>query len=148
VIILDTNVLSALMRSEPDVAVVEWLDEQPAESVWTTAVTVFEIWTGISLLDSGPRKDTLHTLFAALLTELLDGRVLAFDERAAREAGALAAARQRAGRVAEIRDVQIAGVALARKATVATRNVRHFVWPEVDVVNPWDPGSTAVKRGD
>lgn len=147
-IILDTNVLSALMRSKPDVPVVEWLDAQPAESVWTTAVTVFEIWTGISLLDPGQRRDTLHTLFTGLLAEVLDGRVLPFDERAAHEAGALAAARQRAGKVAEIRDVQIAGVALARRATVATRNVRHFVWPEVDVVNPWDPTPPTATRGD
>lgn len=140
-IILDTNVLSALMRSEPDAVVVDWLDGQAAESVWTTAVTVFEVWTGIALLEPGRRRDSLTAIFAELLTDILDGRVLSFDTAAARHAGALAAARQRKGRVAEIRDVQIAGIALSRKAIVATGNVRHFVWPQVNVLNPWEPGS-------
>lgn len=139
-IILDTNVLSAVMRSTPDAVVVEWLDSQPTESVWTTAVTVFEIWTGITLLDDSARRDALLTSFETLLTDLLDGRVLPFDEAAAQHGGVLAAQRQRAGRVAEIRDVQIAAIALTRRATVATRNVRHFQWPSVKVVNPWDGG--------
>lgn len=145
-IIVDTNVLSALMRSEPDAVVVDWLDRQSAESVWTTAVTVFEVWTGIGLLEPGRRRDSFTAVFGELLTDVLDGRVLSFDEAAARHAGALAAARQRQGRVAEIRDVQIAGIALSRRATVATGNVRHFEWSQVNVVNPWEPGSP-LQRG-
>jgi predicted nucleic acid-binding protein len=138
VIILDTNILSALMRSTPDAVVVEWLDNQPTESVWTTAVTVFEIWTGITLLDNSQRREGLTASFQTVLTDFLDGRVLPFDEAAAHYGGVLAAQRQRAGKVAEIRDVQIAAIALARRGTVATRNARHFRWPTVKVVNPWD----------
>jgi toxin FitB len=97
VILLDTNVVSALMRSEPDPIVVAWLDELPPESVWTTSIT--------RLRDS-------HGL-------------------------GLAAERRRAGRTVEIRDVQIAGIAAARKATLATGNLRHFEGLGLALVNPW-----------
>ena len=140
-IILDTNVLSALMRPRPDEVVVRWLDGQAAESVWTTAVTVFELWAGITLLEDQARKVALTASMDELLVGVLDGRVLPFDDAAARHGGELTAQRQRAGRIAEIRDVQIAGICMARNATVATRNIRHFHWPGVRVVNPWDADS-------
>lgn len=136
-IVLDTNVLSALMKTAPDPAVVQWLDQQPAESMWTTAVTVFEIRTGIDLLTEGRRRNQLDVMFSDLLAYDLNGRVQAFDQSAAQAAGAIAATRQRQGRVVEIRDVQIAGIAASRHATVATRNVRHFEGTGVDLVNPW-----------
>jgi predicted nucleic acid-binding protein len=137
VIILDTNVVSAVMRTQPDRNVVAWLDEQPAESVWTTSVTVFEVRTGIELLETGRRRKRLAEAFAALLEEELQGRVQAFDLPAAEVAGDLAANQQRAGRRAEIRDVQIAGIAAVRRATLATRNLRHFEGLGVRLVDPW-----------
>jgi predicted nucleic acid-binding protein len=137
VILLDTNVVSALMQRAPEAAVVSWLDDQPAESVWTTAITVFEVRTGLGLLDAGKRRRELEQAFDQLLEEELEGRVQAFDQRAAAAAGAIAATRQRAGRSVEIRDVQIAGIAAARRATLATRNLRHFDGLGVSVVNPW-----------
>lgn len=137
-IVLDTNVLSALMRDTPDPVVVEWLDNQPTESVWTTAVTVFEIRTGIALLAPSRRRTRLDEMFFQLLDEDLDGRVQSFDPTAAIAAGAIAAAQQRVGRVVEIRDVQIAGIAASRHATIATRNTRHFDETGVNLVNPWD----------
>ncbi|MEZ0367309.1 type II toxin-antitoxin system VapC family toxin [Mycobacterium sp. pUA109] len=136
-ILLDTNVLSALMRDAPDPAVVEWLDHQPAESIWTTSVTVFEIRTGIELF-APSRRQRLDGLFSRLLDEDLDGRVQSFDLTAAIVAGTIAADRQRSGRAVEIRDVQIAAIAASRHATVATRNTRHFEGTGVEVVNPWD----------
>jgi len=136
-IVLDTNVLSALMRDTPDPAVVEWLDNQPAESIWTTSVTVFEIRTGIELLVPGRRRKRLDKMFSQLLEEDLDGRVQFFDLTAAIAAGTIAATRQRAGRALEIRDVQIAGIAVARHATVATRNTRHFDATGIELVDPW-----------
>jgi predicted nucleic acid-binding protein len=139
VILLDTNVVSALMQRAPDTAVVSWLDDQPAESIWTTAITVFEVRTGLGLLDVGKRRRELEQAFDQLLEEELEGRVQAFDQRAAAAAGAIAATRQRAGRSVEIRDVQIAGIAAARRATLATRNLRHFDGLGVSVVNPWSP---------
>lgn len=140
-IALDTNVLSALMRAEPDATVVEWLDGQPAESIWTTAVTVFEIRTGIELLAPSRRRRRIESAFNRLITDTLDGRVLFFDTAAADAAGALAARQQRTGRSLEIRDAQIAGIALARRATLATGNVRHFTDLGVGLVDPWHPAA-------
>ncbi len=136
-ILLDTNVLSALMRYEPEAVVVDWLDAQPTESIWTTAVTVFEIRTGLELLPSSRRRRHLEGAFERVLDDDLDQRVLAFDAAAADAAGAVVARRQRAGEPVEIRDAQIAGIALARKGTVATRNVRHFRDLGVRLVDPW-----------
>lgn len=137
-IILDTNVLSALMRQAPETSVVAWLDRQPAESVWITSITLFEARLGLALLPKGRRRQTLEGAFAQLLQEDLENRVLDFDSAAATEAASLAAERQKAGRPVDMRDTQIAGIALARRATLATRNVRHFQDLNVPVVNPWE----------
>ena len=85
-IILDTNVLSALMRKTPDAAVVGWLDRQPAESIWITSVTLFEARLGLALLPEGRRRAGLVSAFAHLLEEDLENRVLDFDTGAAIEA--------------------------------------------------------------
>jgi hypothetical protein len=137
VILLDTNVLSAVMRTEPDRLVVDWLDAQPAESLWTTSITVFEIRLGIERLENGRRRRLLEDAFAALIAENLAGRVVAFDLLAANAAGSIAAVRQRAGRPVDVRDVEIAGIAAARGATLATRNVRHFEGLGIPIVDPW-----------
>ena len=138
-ILLDTNVLSALMRTRPDPVVVAWLDAQAPESVWTTAVSVSEIRFGIELLPASRRRKALEKAFDAMLGDDLNGRIAAFDAAAAEEAAHLAARPQRRGRPVELRDTQIAGIALARRAAVATGNVRHFDGLHVNVVNPW-PG--------
>jgi predicted nucleic acid-binding protein len=137
VIILDTNVLSALMLSPADAAVVAWLDRQPAESVWITSITLFEARFGLALLPAGRRRRALETAFTRLLEEDLENRVLEFDGAAAGEAAAIAAFRQKSGRPVDMRDTQIAGIALARRATLATRNVRHFSDLKVPVIDPW-----------
>jgi len=136
-IILDTNVLSALMRKAPEAPVVAWLDRQPAESVWITSITLFEACLGLALLPTGRRRQMLEAAFTRLLKEDLENRVLDFDTAAATEAASLAAERQMAGRPVDMRDTQIAGIALARRATLATRNVRHFGDLKVPVVDPW-----------
>ena len=137
-IILDTNVLSALMRQMPEAPVVVWLDRQPAESVWITSVTLFEARLGLALLPKGRRQQALEAAFARLLEEDLENRVLDFDSAAATEAALLAARRQKSGRSVDMRDTQIAGIALARRATLATRNLRHFQDLNVPVVDPWE----------
>lgn len=136
-IILDTNVLSALMRTRPDPPVVAWLDRQASDSIWITTITVFEARLGLRLLPRGTRQRTLEATFARLVEEDLEGRVLDFDSAAASEAASLAATRQKAGRPVDLRDTQIAGIALARHATVATRNERHFTDLSIPIVNPW-----------
>jgi predicted nucleic acid-binding protein len=137
VILLDTNVLSALMLREPDATVVAWLDTQPTESIWTTSITVFEVQTGLQLLRAGRRRAQLEKAFEQLLSDELDRRVQSLDRTAAIEAGRIAAARQRAGLTMEVRDVEIAGIAVARRASLATRNIRHFADVGVDLVDPW-----------
>ncbi len=136
-IILDTNVLSALMRTTPESAVVTWLDGQPAESIWITSITLFEARLGLALLPKGKRRQALEAAFAQLLEADLENRILDFDSAAADEAATLAAMRQKAGRSVDIRDTQIAGIALARRASIATRNVRHFNDLKITVINPW-----------
>lgn len=136
-ILLDTNVLSALMRREADPGVVAWLDAQPPESIWTTAVTVFEIRLGLEILADGRRRKALEEAFARALEEDFDGRVLPFDQTAAEAAGIIAARQREAGRPIEIRDVQIAGITAARKATLATRNTRHFEGTGITLIDPW-----------
>ena len=135
-IILDTNVLSAVMQSEPPEAVVAWLDRQPANSVWTSAITIFEIEYGLQRLPKGKRRAGLDEAFRALMTEELGGRILSFDAEAAFAAGSISAALEAEGKLVDVRDVQIAGIARARRAVVATRNVKHFE-QACAIVNPW-----------
>jgi predicted nucleic acid-binding protein len=145
-IILDTNVLSELMQKVPDPSVVEWLDQQPAESIWITSITLFEARLGLALLPNGRRRQALEgrrrqaleLAFEQLLAEDLEERVLDFDRSAAEAAAGLAAERQRNGRTVDMRDTQIAGIAIARRATLATRNVKHFAELTAEVVNPWE----------
>jgi len=136
-ILLDTNVISALMQREADPVVVAWLDAQPPESIWTTSITVFEVRFGLELLASGRRRRLLEEAFSKALEEDFEGRVVPFDEAAAQSAGQIAAERRRLGRSIEIRDVQIAGIAAARRATIATRNVRHFEGLGPALIDPW-----------
>lgn len=136
-ILLDTNVFSALMLREPNRSVVAWLDEQSPESIWTTSVTLFEVAYGLTLLPKGRRRSGLEQAFAANVAEDLAGRVLAFDEEAAMHAADMAAKARRAGRPVEIRDMQIAGIVALRRATLATRNTKHFDGLGIRLVNPW-----------
>ena len=136
-IILDTNVLSALMQQSPDPQVVAWLDDQPAEMIWLTTVTLFEARYGLALMAPGQRKDLLQQRFEELLLTDLQNRVLNFDANAADRAAALSAQRKSIGRPVDMRDTFIAGIALARNATLATRNTKHFDDLTTPVVNPW-----------
>src|SRR5262245_58576456 len=136
-ILLDTNVLSALMRTTPDQPVVDWLDRQPADSVWLTSVTVFEARFGLALLPKSRRRARLERAFDRVLEDDLSNRVMDFDSEAAAAAAQIAADRQRSGRVVDLRDTLIAGIAQARRATIATRNTRHFEGLDVPVIDPW-----------
>jgi predicted nucleic acid-binding protein len=134
VIILDTDVFSALMRGEDTVA--DWLDRQSRNVAWTTAVTCFEVRFGLESLPLGRRRHRLEQSFEALLSEL-QGRVLPLDATAADAGGRLSAQRRKSGRSVDIRDTQIAGIALSQRAAIATRNKRHFDDLDVPVIDPW-----------
>jgi toxin FitB len=135
-IILDTNVLSALMRQVPDEQVVVWLDKQPRTSIWTTSVSVLEVRFGLQIMPVGKRRSLLIQAFGALLDKI-GQRVAAFDTAAAQQAGDLMASRQKKGRRGDLRDTMIAGIVLAHRATLATRNTTHFDDLAVRLVNPW-----------
>jgi hypothetical protein len=136
-IILDTNVISALMRQGTNPIVVDWLDSQPPESIWITAVTVFEVHFGLELLTHGRRRRQLEDAFARALDDDFERRILPFEQSAARAAASIAAHQRQEGRPIEIRDAQIAGIVSARRATLATRNTRHFADLGIAIVDPW-----------
>lgn len=136
-IILDTDVLSALMLGEPVQGVVRWLDRQPRTSVWTTSITVFEVRFGIALLPLGSRRTRLQSDFERVIGHAIEDRIAPFDSAAAEETALLMADRKWSGRAVELRDSMIAGIAIARHATLATRNTRHFADLPVTVVDPW-----------
>lgn len=136
-IILDTNVVSALTRSKPEQHVREWLDRQAPSSVWTTSVTVLEMRFGLAIMALGRERSRLEREIEGVLRRDLAERILPFDAAAAEETAALMAARRRSGRIGELRDAMIAGIAIARHATLATHNTRHFADLPVAVVDPW-----------
>jgi len=136
--ILDTNVLSELMKQIPEPGVLSWLDALPADSVWTTAVTVFEIRHGLGILPDGQRRRALTAAFEEVLREELAGRVLHFDSAAATEAAAIAVKLRTAGSPVEVRDVMIAGTVAANTgSTLATRNIKDFVNTGIPLTDPW-----------
>ena len=136
-IVLDTNVLSALMLDRPEIIVAEWLNRQPYTSVWTTSVTVFEIRSGLQTMPQGRRRSHKSHAFDQLLAEIIEQRIAVFDGASAERAAEIFAECQRNGRPSELRDAMIAGIVLANHATLATRNVKHFEEIAKRVVNPW-----------
>src|SRR5207245_7572760 len=142
-IILDTNVLSALMRQIPDRKVIDWLDGQPRTSIWTTSVTILEVQFGLQIMAAGKRRSLLMQAFGGLL-EKIEQRVAAFDAPAAQQAADLMLTRHKKGRPGDLRDTMIAGIVLAHHATLATRNIAHFEDVAVSVVNPWEIGRAHV----
>ena len=136
-IILDTNVLSALMSRTPDEHVVDWLDKQPRTSIWTTSVTILEVRFGLQTMPLGKRRAMVMRAFETVVADKIGRRIAHFDAAAALQAGDLMAIRYKKGRPGELRDRMIAGIALACHATLATRNTSHFDDLSVPVINPW-----------
>lgn len=136
-IVLDTNVLSELMRDEPAARVERWVDDQDSGELAVTAVTVAELRYGIARLPRGARRSKLAESADALVDRGFAGRILAFDHAAADHYADLAADRDRAGRPIATPDAQIAAICRARGATLATRNTRDFEEAGIGLVDPW-----------
>jgi toxin FitB len=136
-IVLDTNVLSEVLRVKPEPRVLEWLSDQPRASVFTTTITRGEILYGIRVLPAGKRRDGLWDAATKMFEVDFDGQVLMFDSAAADEFAELSAARRAAGRPIAQFDAQIAGITRSRGAQLATRNVSDFEKSGFDVINPW-----------
>jgi predicted nucleic acid-binding protein len=138
-IILDTNVLSEVMRPAPAAEVLAWLAAQPAASVYTTSITQAEILHGLMLLPPGRRRRALEEAAASMFREDFGGRVLGFGTEAAPPYALIASRRRRAGRPISHFDAQIAAIALSSGAAIATGNVADFEGCGVALVDPWKP---------
>ena len=136
-VVLDTNVVSELMRVTPSAEVLVWMDELPPRELFVTAVTEAEVRTGIAILPAGARRRGLADAAERTLGGLFAGRVLPFDSGAARAYADIAAASRDAGHPISQSDCQIAGIARSRGMAVATRNVRDFSDTGVEVIDPW-----------
>lgn len=134
-IILDTNVISALMGPVPNSGVLAWFKGLPLSTFRTTAINEAEILYGIARLPDGKRKRELVQLADEFLFSILEP--LPFDHLAAPHYGAIAVRTERAGFEVDVADTQIAAIAAARGFTIATRNTRHFIHSGVQIVNPW-----------
>ena len=138
--ILDTNVLSELMRPKPSARVVAWIARQPARELCTTAITEAEIFYGIQLLNRGKRQAALLAAAEAMFSEDFAGRVFGFEGHAARAFAQIAARRRTLGRPISHADAQIASIARVHRAKLATRNLADFEECGVEVVDPWNGG--------
>ena len=136
-ILLDTNVVSELMRPEASPVVLKWFSRQHAQEIYGSSINLAEIFYGIELLTGGKRRHELLAGAERMFTRVLAGRVFAFEDEAARAFARIASARRKAGRpIAEL-DAQIAAIAHVHGATLATRNTADFEDCGVRLVNPW-----------
>jgi predicted nucleic acid-binding protein len=136
--VLDTNVLSAVMGSQPVPEVAAWVAGQPEELLYTTAVCQAEVLAGIEILPEGRRRRGLEAMAKAIFANAFDGRVLPFDSAAAAAYAGIFAARKRAGRPTAPPDLMIAAIARANDANMVTRNVDDFEGCGLTLVNPWE----------
>ncbi|MEA1647962.1 type II toxin-antitoxin system VapC family toxin [Nitrospirillum sp. BR 11164] len=136
-IILDTNVLSELMRPAPSDAVLRWLMGQASSLLFTTTITQAEILSGIALLPKGRRRAGLENAALQMFVADFAGRILPFDTQAAISFAGITTARRQAGRPISALDAQIAAIAHSLAAAVATRNIDDFSGCGVPLINPW-----------
>jgi len=135
--ILDTNVVSEFMLRSPNPKVVGWLDSQPRLSLWITSITIFEIRLGLQIMPNSKRRDLLNQRFDDLLARMNE-QIAAFDAEAAQQAASLTASRKMQGRPRDLRDTMIAGIVLARRSSLATRNSAHFDDISAPLIDPWN----------
>ena len=136
-VLLDTNVVSELIRKMPDPAVEAWAAGHALGELFFSAVGEAELRYGAAILPAGRRRESLVSDIERMLSDAFDDRVLPFDSGAAREYAEIAAARRSAGRPVAPADCQVAAIARSRDMAVATRNVRDFDDTDIEVVNPW-----------
>ena len=137
-ILLDTNVISELMRAEPAQLVLDWFGHHDAGDLFISAVTEAELRTGVAILPDGQRRDRLQLAIDAMIDQDFQGRILPFDSLAAKVYAEIAAQRRAVGRPIAEADCQIAAIARATDAPIATRNVKDFDGCGVRVINPWN----------
>ena len=139
-IVVDTNVLSELMKPQGlrAEAVVKWLRALDLKSVYTTAVCVAEVLAGVAILPAGRRRAEIVSSAERIFDSVFSGRILPFDEAAAKTYATIVVARRKRGRSTDPVDLQIAAIARANGMTVATRNTGDFDDCGIDLINPWE----------
>ena len=138
-ILLDTNVLSELMRPIPNQNVISWLDEQSEWDLWTSSITVAEVFLGISLLHDGKKKSKLFGLAKQMFDEDFKDRCLPFDDQAAIEYALIVSERAKSGRPISVEEAQIAAISKTANLVLATRNLKDFdMIAGLALINPWD----------
>ena len=137
-IVLDTNVISEPLRQAPESRVIEWIDEQPVETLYLSAITVAELRFGVASLPAGKRRDRLQESLEKQALPLFAGRILPFDMLASQSYGELMAKARAAGLAIGTADGYIAAIAAANGMMVATRDVSPFEAFGVAVINPWE----------
>ena len=137
-ILIDTNVISELMRAEPARTVLDWFGQHASADLFISAVTEAELRTGVAILPEGQRRDRLQLTLEAMIKQDFQSRVLPFDSPAAKAYAEITAQRRAAGRPIAEADCQIAAIARANGAPVATRNVKDFEGCGVRLINPWN----------
>ena len=140
-IVLDTNIISELLRPAPNKQVEAWLSAQDGENVYFTTVGEAELQYGLALLPAGKRRNALSKAVEEILDEDFQDRILAFDRAAARAYAVIAAARRAAGRPISQFDCQIAAITRANEAVLATRNTADFEGCGIRLIDPWKQGS-------
>ena len=135
--VLDTNVVSELLRPSPDAGVETWVGALEATDLYFSAIGEAELRYGVAILPAGRRQTALASAIDAILREDFGNRILPFDSHAAREYADIAAARRSAGRTIAPADCQIAAIARSREMTVVTRDFRDFEGVDIGVVDPW-----------
>jgi toxin FitB len=140
VIVLDTNVLSELIRRDPDDGVLRWMDSLNATTIATTAITAAELLYGIARLPAGRRRDLLSEAAHRLIDDDLGGRVEPFDASSAIHYALLVSERERVGRPISVADGQIAAICRNLGAMLATRNTGDFEATGIDLIDPWQSG--------
>jgi toxin FitB len=136
-IVLDTNVLSELIKPAPHPCVVQWVDDQSSSQLMTTSITTAELRAGVAILPRGRRKETIARQIERLITDVFGGYVLAFDTDASTHYADIVATARRRGRPMSALDTQIAAICRQHDATLATRNTNDFRDTKLSTINPW-----------
>lgn len=146
-ILIDTNIISELMKPAPDTNVIQWIDRQDIAKLFVSTITIAEISYGLNVLPEGNRRLNLEHAFNKAILEAFDNRILAFDESAAHNYGKIMSYRKKLGQPLGIPDGQIAAIASTQKAALATRNVRDFINCGLKLINPFENDKRQTTKG-
>jgi toxin FitB len=136
-ILIDTNIISEMMKPAPDPKVISWIDQQDIMHLYISTITIAELAYGINVLPAGNRRNYLEKAFNSVVREAFEYRIFTFDEVAAHHYGMIMSQRKNIGKPMSMADGQIAAIAHAHNCTLATRNINDFSDSKLDLINPF-----------